>query len=161
MRPLAALLVVLAVVLPGCTLPWQEEEDPAAQGPPEAVSFRFEHDFLGNGRSLPFRLETSTGTITVRLETTQLEGVDACRPDGTPPRIQVYEPERVLALEVVAKNAEGSLQATPDGTGACSATLEQTLPRVRGVWRVEFKGSGNFTGVATITGAGAVTPTAG
>ena len=161
MRPLAALLVVLAVLLPGCALPWQEEEDPAAQEPPEPVSFRFEHDFLGNGRSLPFRLDTSTGTVTVRLEARQMEGVDACMPDRTPPRIQVYKPDRVFALEVVAKNAEGSAQASADGKGDCSAVVEQTLPRVRGVWRVEFMGSGNFTGTATVTGAGAATPPAG
>jgi hypothetical protein len=39
-----------------------------------------------------------------------------------------------------------------DGSGDCSAVVERTVPRIRGVWRVVFVGSGNFTGTATITG---------
>lgn len=152
MRSLAVLLLVPALLLPGCTLPWQEKEDPAAKGPPEPVEVRFDHDFLGNGRNLPFRLNTSTGTITVRFEAKQLDGVAACMPDRTPPRIKLWKPDEALDFELVAKNGVGSPQATADGSGDCSATLERTVPRVRGVWRVEFTGSGNFTGTATITG---------
>ena len=151
MRPLAVVLA-LAVLLSGCAFPWQDDGDPAAQGPAEPLSYRFDHDFLGNGRSLPFKMNTSTGTLTIRLEVKQAEGVPACLPDRTPPRIQILKPDVVFAFDLVAGNAEGAATATADGSGDCSVAIERTLPRVRGVWRVEFSGSGNFTGVATMVG---------
>lgn len=152
----AALALALAFVVPGCAFPWQKErEDPAAQGPPEPVDLRWEHDYLGNARSLAFRLNTSTGTVTVGLDIVQNEGVPACRPDRTPARIVLMKPDEVKVLELTAGNAEGSPRATTDGAGECGATLRQEVPRTRGVWRIEFLGSGNFTALATVKGEGA------
>lgn len=152
----AALLLVLAALAPGCAFPWQEEpQDPAALGPPEPVSVRMDHDFLGSGRNLPFRLNTSTGTVTVRMELAQNPGAAACMEDRTPPTIRLFRPGEERLLELVAPIGPGGAKATADGGGECGATLERTLPRERGVWRVGFTGSGNFTGVVTVTGAGA------
>lgn len=146
-------LLVAVLATSGCAFPWQEtEEDRLARGPPEPLSYSFEHDFLGNGRSLPFKMNTSTGTLTLRLEVRQVEGVAACMEDRTPPRIRVSRPGDELALELVAPILPGSPDASADGSGRCSAVMEETLDRTRGVWRIQFTGSGNFTGHATITG---------
>lgn len=148
--------MALAVLLAGCTLPWQEEEqDPAALGPPEPISVVLEHDYLGNGRNVPVRMNTSTGTVTIRLEIRQQADHPACMPDRTPPYIQVFKPLETPFFRLTAPTQPESANATADGSGNCSAVLERTVERERGVWRVEFLGSGNFTGTATFTGAGA------
>lgn len=153
-RVVRVLLVALVVLLSGCTFPWEDEveEDPAALGPPEAVNYQYEHDFLGNGRSLAFRINTSTGTVDLKLELRQDPDIAACKPDRTPARILIKKPDDVLVAELVAKNAVGGEGAREDGSGECGAVLEQTVTRTRGVWRIEFLGSGNFTAHASIRG---------
>lgn len=155
----AALLVALSVLLAGCTLPWEEDapEDPAARAPPGPVSFTFDHDFLGNGRNVPFRIETSTGTITIRIDVTQMPDAPACKPDRTPPRVTIFKPGEEPFFTLTAPIGEGApgSRATEDGSGDCSVSIERTVDRIRGVWRVEFLGSGNFTGRAVVVGAGA------
>ena len=162
MRRSSLLLLLLALLLPGCASDPAPADAPAAGSPPPAGStapasfedVRLEHDHTQGGtKEATFTIPAGLGPVRFEAYFRGVQGTDACASAGPDPaRIVVKDP---LGEVVVDQGPGTSGVGISTGSDRCGggATREGAV-LAPGVWTVTFSGQGAAVGVVSVQRAG-------